>query len=88
MRALLSFFRRNKEEDKDEIIAAEHPDLSPPEVPESISIPATPLQFPAEIEFPEIAHVSPAEAPDATESLIRRISWDERRFSQSMTEEG
>ncbi|MCL2068341.1 MAG: hypothetical protein FWH00_00420 [Oscillospiraceae bacterium] len=64
------------------------PANSPLAVPETPVHAETALHFPDELEFPEIS--SPYPQPEGytpDEILIRRISWDERRFSQSMTEE-
>jgi hypothetical protein len=91
MRALINIFRRRKEEAGDALArpVRRAGDFTPySHTDAASSIPAeNVIQFPAAIEFPEIAAAVPFEPPDAGETLIRRISWDERRFSQSMTEE-
>ena len=98
------FRRRKDDDREEEIVSsspAEHPapaeplipgtfapELNPLTMPQGMSIAENVIRFPAAVEFPDTPKPPEPETPDPAEMLIRRVSWDERRFSQSMTEEG
>ena len=67
-------------------ISVARSDMNPIAAPvQSAPLPIAMPYSPPELNFPEpYAPVPKVEAPDYADALLRRISWDERRYPQSM----
>ena len=66
--------------------SAAEPDMNPLATPaRAAPLPISAPYSPPRIDFPEpYAQIPQAEAPDYADAVLRRISWDERRYPQSM----